>query len=470
MRWRGQSLRATLTLVLSVGIGALLAAELVLASRTAVEAADAAYDRSLLGAIKSIDANISTASGGLGVEVPFRMLEFFQLTADGRVYYRVATEDGLVEIGDPALPAPSRPLRTGQPHFEHARYFDVPVRLGSYARLLDRPLAGQSAPQRIVIQVAETLTSRQQFSDRLVRQAVGRDLALLALSLLLLAAGVTWSLRPLARLRAEVDSRSPDDLAPIAADDVPADVRPLVEAINHHVARTRAVMSARQRFLDDASHQLRTPLATLATQVAFAQRETDPDHLRDVLGAVRRQLDEAIRQANQLLALGRADAVALTLEETELGELTADLARAWWPQARARGIDLGFAPAGTPLAARVCRPLLVEALANLLHNAIRFTPRGGHVTVRVMQQAQGRGQVARLEVVDTGPGIPADELPKVGERFFRASNATVPGSGLGLAIARAIAERHGGRLEVQTGPHGCGLAVALVLPCAPASH
>ena len=137
-----------------------------------VDAANAAYDRSLLGAIKAMDANISTESGGLGVELPYRMLEFFELTASGHVYYRVATEGGLVEIGNADLPPPARPLVTGRPQFSDAVYFGEPVRVGSYARVLDRPLAGHSAPQRVVIQVAETLESRQAFARTLLLQSI----------------------------------------------------------------------------------------------------------------------------------------------------------------------------------------------------------------------------------------------------------------------------------------------------------
>lgn len=457
---QGLSLRRTLLVVLGAGIGVVLAAELVVASRSAVSAADAAYDRSLLGAIKSIDANISTASGGLGVEVQFRMLEFFQLTADGRVFYRVATEDGLVEIGDPALPAPKSPLVTGSPRFENTTYFDTPVRLGSYARMLDRPIAGQAAPQRVIIQVAETLTSRKEFTGKLLRQALWRDLAVLAAALLLLVAGVNWALRPLARVRSEVGSRSPEDLAPIATGAIPADVRPLVEAINHHVERTRAVMEERRRFLDDASHQLRTPLTTLATQLAFAARESEPQQLREAVGAARRQLDEAIRQINQLLALGRADSVELVLEPLELGALAEEVTRAWWAEARRSRIDLGFEPAPGPVPVRAFAPLLREAVGNLLHNALRFTPAGGEVTVRVRSD---HGQ-ARILVEDNGPGIPPQHLPRVGERFYRAGNTTVSGSGLGLAIARSVAQRHGGRLQIGPRGAGPGLAAAIVLP------
>lgn len=459
--WHRFSLRRTLLVVLAAGMLVVLGAELVLARRTAVEAADAAYDRSLLGAIKSIDANISTESGGLGVELPYRMLEFFQLTASGSVYYRVATEDGLVDIGDSQLPSPPAPLLTGRPHFYNTVYFGTPVRMGSYARVLDRPLAGQVAPQRVIIQVAEALTSREQFTSTLVLQSLRRDLGLVLVVMVLLALAVSWALRPLARLRSEVASRTPQDLTPIAATGVPADVRPLVDAINHHVERTRRMIEARRRFIDDASHQLRTPLTTLGTQVGFALREPDPVQLRDVLGAVKEQLDETIRQTNQMLALARADSAALAKEPLELAAFAGDVSRAWWPEAHQRGVDLGL-DAPEEVMVRAYPALLKEALSNLLHNAIRYTPPGGQVTVRV---AAGDG-VARLSVLDNGPGIPEAERQQAGERFFRASNATQPGSGLGLAIARSIAERHGGQLVLQGRSEGPGLQACIVLPLA----
>jgi len=458
--WHRFSLRRTLLLVLLPGMLMVVGVELWLTWRTAVDAANAAYDRSLLGAIKSIDANISTDSGGLAVELPYRMLEFFELTASGQVHYRVATEEGLVEIGNADLPPPARPLETGKPQFDDSVYFGTPVRVGSYARMLPRPLAGQEAAQRVVIQVAETLESREQFTRTLVLQALARDLVLVLAAGLLLVLVIGWALRPLARLRSEVRTRSPQDLTPIATGGIPADVQPLVEAINHHVERTRRLTEARRRFVDDASHQLRTPLTTLTTQVGFALREPDPAKLRDALLAVRSQLEETVRQTNQMLALARTDTAELVSEPIDLLPFAEDVTRAWWTDARAGRIDLGLDVPSQPVVVMAHPGLLKEALSNLLHNAIRYTPAGGQVTVRV---AAGQGE-ARLMVVDNGPGIPAAERPRAGERFFRASNAGQPGSGLGLAIVRSIAERHGGRLEVDTGAQGLGLAVAIVLP------
>lgn len=454
------SLRRTLLLVLLPGMLLVVGAELWLTWRTAVDAANAAYDRSLLGAIKAMDANISTASGGLGVELPYRLLEFFQLTASGNVYYRVATEDGLVEIGNADLPPPRAALVTGRPQFSDGAYFGEPVRIGSYARVLNQPLAGQPTAQRIVIQVAETLESRHDFTRNLVLQSVARDLLLVLTATAMLVFAVGWALRPLARLRSEVQGRTPDDLAPIASSRIPADVRPLVDAINHHVARTRRQTETLRRFVDDASHQLRTPLTTLSTQVGFALREPDPGLQRSALAAIKSQLDETVRQTNQMLALARTDSADLPPEAVDLTTMAAELTRQWWAQARDQGIDLGLESTDLALPVSAHPALLKEALANLLHNAIKYTPRGGQVTVRVAAS----GRHAEVCVIDDGPGIPPAERARAGERFFRASNATQPGTGLGLAIVRSVAERCGGELRLGAAPQGPGLAVTLRLP------
>lgn len=458
--WHRFSLRRTLLLVLLPGMLLLMVTELWLAWRSSVDAANSAYDRSLLGAIKAIDANISTESGGLSVELPYRMLEFFELTASGKVFYRVATEDRLVEIGNADLPEPKIPLKTGQPQFTDAVYFDEPVRVGTYARLLNDRFGAQRGEQRVIIQVAETLGSRKSFIRALVLQSVQRDLLLILLASLLLALAIGWALRPLRRLHDEVQARSPQDLAPVDTSGIPADVRPLVEAINHHIGRNRALAEARRRFVDDASHQLRTPLTTLTTQVGYALREPDSRRMRDALAAVKAQLDETVRQTNQMLALARTDAADLAREYFDLVALATASTREWWSAARDSGIDLGFQADSDRLEVCAHKGLLREALSNLLHNALRYTPSGGRVTVAVRRS----GSRAVIDVIDTGPGIPIDEIARAGERFFRASNASLPGSGLGLAIVSSIAQRHGGAMRLTPGPLGQGLVVSIEVP------
>lgn len=454
------SLRRVLLLLLVPGLLLVAATEVWQTWRTAVDAANAAYDRSLFGAIKAMDANISTASGGLAVELPYRLLEFFELTANGHVYYRVATEDGLVEIGSANLPSPPGVLVTGQPQFSDGIYFDEPVRVGSYARVLERPLGGPSTSQRLVIQVAETLESRHAFTRALVLQAVARDVLLMVVASGLMVLAVGWALRPLTRLRGEVQARAPQDLRPIDTFGIPADVAPLVDAINFHVARSRQQAEARQRFVDDASHQLRTPLTTLATQVGFALREVHPEQQREALSAIKLQLEETIRQTNQMLALARMDSVDVALEVLDVTAPIEKITREWWTEAHANGIDLGFEPDDGPLVLAVHSGLLKEALSNLLHNAIRYTPRGGQVTVKLCHTPSH----GILTVTDNGPGMPPEDLIRAGERFFRGSQTTQPGSGLGLAIVRSITERFGGVLHVSAGCDGRGLVVAMTLP------
>ncbi len=457
------SLRRTLLAVLLPGMLLVAVVEMLLTWRNVQDAADLAYDRSLFGAVKAIDASISTASGGLAVELPYRLLEFFELAASGRVHYRVSTEDGMVDIGDTALPLLTD-LPTGQPRIETRLYFDEPVRLASYARMLERPIGGRSEPQRVVVQVAEPLTARERFKQQMLVRALTRDLLLIGVAALLLLAGVTWALRPLSRLRQEVLARRATDLTPIDAPGIPADVQPLIAALNQHLDRTRERMQAQRRFVDDASHQLRTPLATLATLLGYAQRERDADRRDEALAALKEQLDETVRRTNQMLALARADSAALQLAPLDLRALAEHALRRWWGEAREQGVDLGldFAEVGFGLQVHGDAGMLGEAIGNLLHNAIRHVPRGGHVTLRL---AATRAQ-ARLSVIDDGPGIPAAELGRAGERFFRASNTVGSGSGIGLAVVRSIAERHGGRMEVEAGEADRGLAVTITLPAA----
>lgn len=462
--WARASIRRFLLVLLLPGLGAVFAGELWLAWRTASEAADAAYDRSLLGAVKSIDSSISTASGGLGVELPYRMLEFFELTAQGQVFYRVATEDGLVEIGSADLPAPPQLLQTGQPQFHEGEYLGQAVRVGSYARELNPPLAGSSGRQRVLIQVAETLEARNDFRRALVLQSLARDVLLMVAATGLLVLAIAWAMRPLDRLRQDVDARDPQDLTPVDDAGAPAEVRPLVQAINHHIERNREQVEARRRFIDDASHQLRTPLTTLVTQVAYAQREADPSAQRQVLENIREQLDETIRQTNQMLSLARADSAPPQHQLFDVVALAEGLVRQWWAPAREQGVDLGLEAPDGPLTLHGEPDLLREALANLLHNAIRHGGAGCHVTLVVREQP---GLAVQIAVVDDGPGLPVEELARAGERFFRGRGGALPGSGLGLAIVRTVAQRHGGQMQVSKGPEGRGLAVALSLPAPP---
>ena len=451
--------RSLLTLALPVML-IMVSIESALTWKTGLQAANAAYDRSLLGAIKAIDSNVSTDTG-LAVELPYRMLEFFELTASGQVFFRVSTDDGLVEIGNAGLPLPPKGLRLGVPQFIDAEYFGEPVRVGALSREMDPEHPGR----RLVIQVAESTNSGNEFSRSLVYQAIGRDAVTIVVVTATLALVIGWALQPLERLRREVEARSDDDLSPVDEAQVPADAAPLVRAINHHLLRQRELIEGRRRFVDDASHQMRTPLATLATLVGYASREQDPARVSEALSALKSQIDDTIRRTNQMLALARADTADAQMVPLDLNALAERCARESWPAARAAGVDLGIEPAAAPVMVLGNEGQLREAVLNLLDNSLRYVAAGGQVTVQVFTDAEG----ACLRVVDDGPGIPAEERSQAGKRFFRCSNVEQPGSGLGLAIVMAVMQRHHGSMEVSAAQLSAeggerGAAVSLRLP------
>ncbi len=397
------------------------------------------------------------------MEQPYLMLEFFELTANGNVFYRVATEDGLAEIGHPDLPMPAQALKSGEPQFFYATYQGAPVRVAALARTMDPPLYANKGG-RIIVQVAEGLESRQAFLHQVLVRSVERDLAVILISVLVIILGVFMALRPLVRLRQEVEGRSGDDLSPVSASEMPGEVLPLVSAVNLHMARFAAQARVQSQFLDDASHQLRTPLSVLRTQTAYALRETDPQEVRTALLAMQEGLDRAVRTTNQMLALARAKDASLaeggyTAEPVDLVELADAVIRTLLPAARARQLDIGLDAAERPVCIYGAEWLVREAITNLVDNAIRYARHAGVVTVTVETQ----GDQARLVVEDDGPGMSAEDIARACVRFRRgAAGKNTSGAGLGLAIVGTIAEILGARLVLENRPDRTGLRAALV--------
>ena len=283
---------------------------------------------------------------------------------------------------------------------------------------------------------------------------------LIALATLLIVwFGVKRGLWPLARLSDELKARSPRDLRPIDAAAAPEETRPLVAALNGLLEEVAHAAQNQQRFLANAAHQLRTPLAGLQTHTELALAQPLPESCRVHLEQVHQATIRTARLANQLLALARAEPGGRGgASEFNLRALVEGEADAWVHQALARDVDLGFELAAAPVKGDAL--LLREALANLVHNAIEYSPRGGHVTVRT-----GRREDASFaEVEDDGPGIAPQERDRVLERFYRVPGTPGTGSGLGLAIVREIALGHGARMELTEGAGARGCRVALTFP------
>ncbi|KAF1023321.1 MAG: Sensor protein QseC [Paracidovorax wautersii] len=459
---RRASLRQRLAVLLLPFLVAVTGVELWMTRKDAVEAANSAYDRSLLGALKAIDASISTASGGLSVELPYRLFEFFELTANGQVYFRIATSDGLVELGSADMPMPSSPVLSERPVFYDDIYYGEAVRLVAYRRALDRAPVGSQA-RTVLVQVAESTLSRQEFIVRFVQRAAYRDSAVLILMLLGTMLALATALRPLAMLARQVKARRPDDVTSLPDRDLPADVRPLVTAVNHQMARVELLLDQRRTFLDDASHQLRTHLTTLQMQIAVAQRLGGGKGVIDALSALEIEVRRATRTTRQLLTLGRSDSVEIRKDRLDLAVLLRTVAVSLLARGKAKNIDLGIEATPLPCWAIGDAGLLQEALTNLMSNAIDHTPMGSVVTASATCVTT-RGGGWLLAVEDNGPGLSEDGMQSLGKRYRQGEHASSGGSGLGLAIARSIAGRHGGELGLHRRPDGSGLRATIWWP------
>jgi two-component system sensor histidine kinase TctE len=380
-------------------------------------------------------------------------------------------------VGMPEMPRPPRwPKPNGDPVFFDDVYRTDPVR----AVAVLRNLYFGGLQRQVLVVVAESTGQRQAAEDTARRQEMLRDARMLALVALLVWWGVNWALSPLRRLRNEISSRSPEDLTPLDADHVPSEVVPLVDAVNHHIARHRKVLDQQTQFLADASHQLRTPLAIMLTQAQYALREPDPVRAREGLRAIVDQLGRTRRLTEQLLSLAHASqADSAPRERFDLNQVARDVVLRHLPLAHEKRQDLGWvdirSQRGVPGEAwRDDAPVwgieaeLHEAIANLVHNAIRYAPEGARVTVAVSAPADR----AEVLISDNGPGIPASLRKRAFARFDRVgadrSAQTSSGSGLGLSIARAYARRNGGDIELRDGDvnseGGHGLAAILWVP------
>jgi two-component system sensor histidine kinase TctE len=313
----------------------------------------------------------------------------------------------------------------------------------------------------VLIRVAERVTLRTESAGALLLRMVLPQALLIFLALFTVWYGVGRGLAPLRNLQREIEQRSDRDLSPLPESTGPREVEPLIHAMNGLLERLSASIAAQRRFIADAAHQLRTPIAGLKTQTELALRQTHSDEDKATLKQLHTATEQMTRLINQLLSLARAEpdaGRASATEQVDLGELAREATTDWVPRALARNIDLGFED--QPVAARVEGDafMLREMLNNLLDNAIRYTQPGGHITVRVNTP---EGKVI-LSVEDDGPGVPEAERERVFERFYRVLGTGAEGCGLGLAIVREIAQRHRAEVTLSARGDGTGTIVRVV--------
>jgi two-component system sensor histidine kinase TctE len=450
------SLRLQLAAWLGLPLAFLVALNTWFSHREASATATAVQDRMLLGAVRIIAEQTYYRAGELHVEVPPAALELFESASRDRVYYRVMSAESTLLLGYPELPSPARSLTA-----EEFLHFDTTMR-GEPVRVaaLGHPVIGAPQPQVIVIEVAQTLRSQRELAGQIWKHAIVDQLIMLALAFVLLALGLRLGLRPLIRLRDAVLERQPGALHPLEAGHMPQELEPLVGALNEYVRRLDEHMAAHGRFVAYASHQLRTALSVLNTQVSFALGSADAAPREDALRAIRDGVRDAIRLVNQLLTLFMAEAAAQGQQrpaDVDLVEVVKRVLEESAQAAHVKNIDLGFEQRGGALV-RGTPSMLHELVANLVDNAIRYTPRGGVVTAAI----EGSAESVTLRVEDNGPGIPAAQRERVFERFYRLHDDAPGGAGLGLPIVREIAAASRARVELSAPPRGTGLVVSVL--------
>jgi len=417
----------------------------VVAYYPSIEPATQAYDQALVDIGLALGSNIRIGQSEYRFELPPAVEQVLRTDRFDRIYYRVMSPAGLEIAGDAELPAPP-----GDAVAHNTVYNGEKVRVVS----VQAP-CGRSA---CTVLVAETMLKRDRLTRDILLQSLFPELLIALATLVIVWFGVKRGLQPLARLSDQIKARSSGDLRPIDAAGAPEEARPLVGALNGLLDEVSAASRKQQRFLADAAHQLRTPLAGLQAHTELALAQPIPEACRAQLEHVHQATIRTARLANQLLALARAEPGARSLtSKVDLKTVAGGEAETWVRQALARDIDLGFELDTAPLEGDAL--LLREALSNLVHNALEYTRRGGRVTVRTGR----RDGHSFLEVEDDGPGIASQERARVLERFYRVPGTPGTGSGLGLAIVREIATGHGASIAITDSPVG-GCRVGITFP------
>jgi len=371
------------------------------------------------------------------------------------VFYQLLGLRGELLNGDANLPMPPDDESTvpGELHFRDDEVGADRVRVAWLWVVPEgqTDAATANAPAKaILVQVAETLGKRARLTNEIIKGVILPQFVILPLAVLLVWLALARGIAPLNELQRRIRSRDSSDLSPIDERRVPDEVAPLVRAINDLLARLDQSIGAQKHFLADAAHQLKTPLAGLRTQAEFAQREIDegraePAELHRSLEQIALSSQRAAHMVNQLLAMARAEDKehAARREVVNLAAIAIETVRDFVPRALERQLDLGYeGPDAEHSSLRLWGHALLirELIRNLVDNALLYTPPGGTITVRVMEDPFG--QVSVLQVEDSGPGIPEAERDKVFQPFYRALGTNVDGSGLGLAIVAEIANQH----------------------------
>jgi two-component system sensor histidine kinase TctE len=409
--------------------------------------ANLVYDRWLIDSTHSLAQAVRASNGRVVFDLPAVGLEVFQFDEVDKTYYRIQSASRGLIAGDVALPVEAA-SPVGAIRLANGTVRERPVRL-VWIRIV--PEGSQDV---VTVTVAETLIKRATLTREILLVMVAPQIALLGIALLLAWHGVSRGLKPLTDLAQEIEARDHHYLAPVSEVGLPREARVLARRINELIARLGSAIGAQKRFVADAAHQLRTPLAAVLLHAERAERAADPQSEKQALRALHGSVERAARLIQQLLTLARTEpeaSAAAHFGRVDLTQLARRVGEEWIARALECDLDFGLVVPQEPVWVRGDERLLSELLSNLIDNAFRYGRSRGRATLVVET-----GQAPRLAVEDDGPGIPTDERHKIFERFYRLAGAGGDGCGLGLSIVREIASLHAAQVEVTSGENGHG--------------
>lgn len=452
---REPMLRTQLLTWLLVPLSILLAADMFVSYWMAISFSQRAYDRSLVEIAREVSLHLKNGANGLELDMPEAARKVLLSDPSDRLYFEVLTENDQRLAGEPIPTPDAAPGASGREVLYDAALHGEPV------RVVQLHVDAATGMPPAVVRVAETEIQRTQLTREMLISMIVPQVLLILIAAFLVSVGVVRGLLPLRRLQGVVASRSHYERGPVVAE-VPREVRPLMDAFNELLVRLDRVLTLQSRFVADAAHQLKTPVAGLQAQLELALREDDPARMRASVTKLYGGLERLARLVSQLLALARNEPEAVTsvqFRQIDLNTVALDATTSWVPEALKKQIDLGFEAAARPVMILGDAARLRELFDNLLHNAVQYTQEGGRVTVRV-----SGGRNAVFAVSDDGPAIPAEERARVFERFHRLLGTTTEGSGLGLAIAEEIARLHGGEISLADDVDGIGNTFSVTFP------
>ncbi|MDE1990352.1 MAG: sensor histidine kinase N-terminal domain-containing protein [Betaproteobacteria bacterium] len=427
----------------------ILLAGSVLAYLFSLRAAMNVYDLGLLDDALDLSKQVVVRDGEMQLALPPAALQMLQENNDDRVTYAAWDDRGHVFSGNPRLFASE-----GLPAEDGHQFRDLTLN-GEENRAI--VMKGKVGRTPFFIAVAQTLHGRDRLRDGIFASILLPEALLALVSVAVILFGVRFALAPVKLLRNEIVSRSSADLRPIGEAGAPAELFPVVHGINELLANLADSFASHRRFIADAAHQLRTPLASLSSQIEVAL-EKPPSDVRALLRELLATTNRTTHLANQLLSLARlehTESSMLEVAAVSLERVCREASADFVTQAARKGVDLEFVL--EPCQVRGSPLMLRELLANLLDNAIRYTPSGGQVGVGLKKGQDG----VVLTVEDNGPGVAEAEWPNLGTPFHRLASDFPEGCGLGLAIVREIARLHEAELAFGRSAAGHGLKVSV---------